>query len=329
MERTESQACYLPEGSLLDTPENAAGLSSEAALRTAMQTGQRLEARVRICDGGHNLHVELPCMRGLIPRAEGALRIPEGTTRDIALISRVNKPVCFSVMRIEQGADGLPVAVLSRRAQQEHCRDSYISRLRPGDVIPARVTHLAPFGCFVDIGCGVPSLIPIDAISVSRISHPADRFRVGQMIRAAVKGFENGRVLLTHKELLGTWEENAALFSAGQTVSGIIRSVETYGVFVELAPNLAGLAESTDGAIPGHTCSVYIKSILPERMKVKLVLIDVGEEAGAAPFRYFIDPDEVPRLTRWRYSPEGCRKVVESVFEEGTDGNEQRKVNSE
>ena len=312
MEQMQHQACFLPEGSLLDTPENAASLRSEASLREAMLSGQRLEARVRVCDGSHNLHVDLPCMRGLIPRAEGAIGIPEGTTRDIALISRVNKPVCFSVMRIERGADGLPVAVLSRRAQQEHCRDSYISRLRPGDVIPARVTHLAPFGCFVDIGCGVPSLIPIDAISVSRISHPADRFRVGQTIRAVVKGFENGRVLLTHKELLGTWEENAACFSAGETVAGIVRSIEDYGIFIELAPNLAGLADLRPDIRTGQRASVYIKSIVPERMKIKLAIVDIFDEpCPPPPVRYFFSGGH---MDEWVYTPPRAKRRIATVF---------------
>ena len=49
------------------------------------------------CDGEHNLHVDLGCMKGIIPRNEGALGIEEGTVRDIALISRVNKPVSFVI----------------------------------------------------------------------------------------------------------------------------------------------------------------------------------------------------------------------------------------
>ena len=77
--------------------------------------------------------------------------------------------------------------------------------------------------------------MPIDSISVSRIPHPSERFRTGEDIRALVKGIdENGRITLTHKELLGTWEQNAAQFKAGETVPGVIRSVEKYGVFVEL-----------------------------------------------------------------------------------------------
>ena len=85
---------------------------------------------------------------------------------------------------------------------------------------------------------------------------------------------ESGRVSLSHRELLGTWEENAAMFSVGETVPGIVRSVEKYGIFVELAPNLAGLAEYKSGVEVGQTASVYIKNILPQKKKVKLVLVD-------------------------------------------------------
>ena len=82
-------------------------------------------------------------------------------------------------------------------------------------------------------------MIPIDCISVSRISHPSDRFTLGQTIQAVVTSVSDFRIGLSHKELLGTWMENAAKFAVGETVSGIVRSVESYGVFVELTPNLA------------------------------------------------------------------------------------------
>jgi len=42
--------------------------------------------------------------------------------------------------------------------------------------------------------------------------------------------------VLTLRELLGTWSENAACFAAGETVVGIVRSVEDYGVFIEIRP---------------------------------------------------------------------------------------------
>lgn len=59
-----------------------------------------------------------------------------------------------------------------------------------GDVIPAKITHLEPFGAFADIGCGIVGLISIENISVSRISHPKDRFHVGQNILTVIKDID-------------------------------------------------------------------------------------------------------------------------------------------
>ncbi|MCL2487836.1 MAG: 30S ribosomal protein S1 [Oscillospiraceae bacterium] len=317
---------YLPEGVLLDTPENRRIIGSWDGLAEAALDGRVVEARAELCDSGHNLHVDMPGMAGVIPYLEGALGIEEGITRDIALISRVGKPVSFTVTGFEDLPDGSRRAVLSRREAQRRCKVLYINRLRRGDIIPARITRLETFGAFCDIGCGLPALMPIASISVSRISHPSDRFITGMDVLGVVSSLEDGRICLSQRELLGTWEENAALFSAGETVTGLVRSVEPYGVFVELTPNLAGLAEPREGAAAGQLAGIYIKSILPEKMKLKLVIIDTvpaltGYRSGIhrcgdiGPVRsrprYF---QTSGRIDRWLYSPPDCGKCIESVF---------------
>ncbi len=303
---------YYPEGRLINTTENLSALQSVSQLTEAYHDGKILEARAIICDSSHNLIVDLGVMRGIIPREEGALGIREGTVRDIAVISRVNRPVCFVITGFQKNESGRTVAVLSRRMAQELCVKEYISRLNPGDVIDAKITHLDSFGAFADIGCGIVSLLPIDSISVSRIDHPRERFSVGMEIRAVVKCIENGRISLTHKELLGTWEENAAHFRVGETVAGIIRSVEEYGAFVELAPNLAGLAEMKDGIAPGQQASVYIKNIIPNRMKIKLIIIDTFDyEYHPRQPEYFFHGDHIDSFY---YSPSGSDKIIETHF---------------
>ncbi|MBQ8396428.1 MAG: 30S ribosomal protein S1, partial [Oscillospiraceae bacterium] len=207
--------------------------------------------------------------------------------------------------------NGETIALLSRKQVQEACKREYLSQLENGEVIDCKVTHLEQFGCFVDVGCGIASMIPIDAISVSRISHPCDRFELGEDIKAIVKGFDGERLYLSHKELLGTWEENAEMFRAGETVNGIVRSIESYGIFVELAPNLAGLAEPKPDVFVGQTASVYIKSINPGKMKIKLIIVDTFDADPIKDNRYFITAGVIKR---WRYSPEGCQKHIESVF---------------
>lgn len=306
---------YLPEGELLKLPSNALHTANVAALEDIMKKGIIAEAICILCDSNHNLIVDLGFAQGFIPRSEGAIGIDDGTTRDIALISRVNKPVCFVVTEIKADNNGGKYRIiLSRKKAQKKCIENYISRLKPGDIINAKITHLEAFGAFVDIGCGIPSLIPIDLISISRISHPADRFEVGQNIRAVVKSTNDNKITLTHKELLGTWQENADLYSIGATVTGIVRSVENYGIFVELTPNLAGLAEVKEGVEAGNMVSVYIKAIIPEKMKVKLIIVDnfsSQNDFKPAPCRYF---GEETHIDSWVYSTDSSSKNVRTDF---------------
>lgn len=305
---------FKPEGQLISTEENKKYFSNECNLREALFSGAFIEGRVLRCDSEHNLHVDLGCMRGIIPREEGAVGIDDGSVRDIALISRVNKPVVFAVTGFQTNQSGENVALLSRRKVQSECAEQYVSKLKAGDVIPATVTHIEGFGVFCDIGAGINALMPIDSISVSRIPHPSARFFAGQNIFAVVKSIdEEGRITLSHKELLGTWEQNAEEISVGETVPGIVRSVEKYGIFVELSPNLAGLAEFSPDVRVGSHAGVYVKSIIPSKMKIKLIIVDSFEaDYPVEPPRYYMNSGHIDR---WVYSPDESEKLIESVFD--------------
>ncbi|GHV48742.1 hypothetical protein FACS189499_08800 [Clostridia bacterium] len=325
---------YLPEGELYCRPDNKFYISHRKGLEESMSANRTLEAPCIVCDRAHNLIVDFGFIKGIIPRNEGAVGIEEGVTRDIALISRVNKPVCFKVQGLTRDSFGNESVILSRRAAQEECLRDYVKTLTPGDIIPVKVTHMEQFGAFVDMGCGLPSLIPIDLISVSRISHPADRFYIGQMIKTVVKSIDESsgfpkpgmtrKFTLSQKELLGTWEENVERYSVGETVAGVVRSIESYGIFVELTPNLAGLAELRESGTShqpiyvGQQTSVYIKAIIPEKMKIKLIIVDTFDETDdrisgflSRKNEYFIGGKH---LDRWTYSCAGADKVIESVF---------------
>ncbi len=310
---------YKPEGTLIHTPENRNLTSSLAGLERAMMNGTVLEETALLCDSEMNLHFDLGGITGILPREECVYCRPGETEKDIAVITRVGKPVCFRVIGIEK-ENGISVARLSRRRVQRDCLREYLSSLLPGDIIRVKITHLEPFGAFADVGCGISALMPVDSMSVSRISHPRDRLCCGNFVYAVVKSIDaqTGRLFLSQKELLGTWEENAALFTPGQTVAGTVRSIETYGIFIELTPNLAGLAElrpELRDIEVGDTAAVFIKSIIPERMKVKLILIDTHQNIGEiAPLRYFVDCENVEHIDRWRYSPESAGRVIETVF---------------
>ncbi|MBQ8415250.1 MAG: S1 RNA-binding domain-containing protein [Clostridia bacterium] len=308
---------YKPEGSLIKTAKNYEYISSLSGLEKALERQVILEAPVILCDHNFDLHVELGSgIRGIIPRCEVEYSPDGEPVKDIAILTRVGKTVCFKISGFKLTSKGETVALLSRRAAQRECMENFLVTLCPGDIIPAKVTHLEGFGAFVDIGCGRISLLSIDCISVSRISHPSARLNVGDQIYTVVRSIdERGRIFVSGRELLGTWEENAAQFREGETVRGIVRSVEGYGIFVELTPNLAGLAEYREDVKPGQTAAVYIKSIIPDKMKIKLIIIDSDDSSvGVTPLHYYLNPDIQKHIDYWRYSPRSSAKIIETVF---------------
>lgn len=307
---------YLPEGRLISTEENYSYIKNKDGLERALNDQVILEAPAILCDHDLNLHIELGAIKGIIPKNEVVYSKTYESPKDIAILTRVGKTVAFKVNGFERSAYGETTAILSRKAAQKECLDIYVKDLLPGDIIPAKVTHLESFGAFVDIGCGIISLLPIDSISVSRISHPRDRLRVGDYIYTVVKTIDDaGKIYVSERELLGSWEQNAELFNEGETVRGVVRSIESYGIFVELMPNLAGLAEYRDDVYIGQTVAVYIKSIIPDKMKVKLVIIDTeSADAYRPPIEYFYDTEETSHIDRWIYSPKNSKKQIESIF---------------
>lgn len=265
---------YLPEGLNKSYQNNAAQFSlseSPEYIRDRLP----LEMTVVRCDSAHNLHGSLNGLHAVIRRADAIFPAVSGADKEIAVLSLVGKNVCCVLTGVETGENQEPLLILSRSLIQEQALEYLRAELHEGDVIPAVITSMSQIGVFADIGCGVIALLPIRQISVSRIHHPQERFAPCQQIYAVVEKIEwnTNRFLLSHKELLGTWRENAAAFQEGETVTGIVRGVKSYGVFIELAPNLTGLAEPDDTLQDGDRVTVLLKAILPEKHKIKLHVV--------------------------------------------------------
>ena len=108
--------CYEPEGRKIAGTANQRYCGSLEGLREAMAEGVILEGwGARISGARPDLLVDLGGIQGVIPHDEGALGMEDGSTRDIALLTRVGKPVCFVVTGFEELTDGTLRPVLSRR----------------------------------------------------------------------------------------------------------------------------------------------------------------------------------------------------------------------
>ena len=150
--------------------------------------------------------------------------------------------------------------------------------LEEGMIVKGKVKTIKPYGVFIETKEGISGLLYIEDICVSRIKSPFERFSIGQEVEVKVKDIdkEKNRISFTYKELLGTWEDNIKEFKQGTIVKGIARDTEKSknGIFIELKPNLVGLAEYKENVEYGQDVNVYIKKIIPEKKKVKLLIFD-------------------------------------------------------
>ena len=123
---------YRPEGFLIKTSKNYEYISSITGLEKALEKQVILEAPVILCDHNFDLHVELGGgIRGIIPRSEVEYSLDGEAIKDIAILTRVGKTVCFKVSGFKRNSSGETIAILSRRAAQRECMENYLKGLLP------------------------------------------------------------------------------------------------------------------------------------------------------------------------------------------------------
>lgn len=153
----------------------------------------------------------------------------------------------------------------------------YQKEIEEGSVVKGTVKNIRKFGAFVEIEQGPVGLLHIEDISVSRIKSPEERFSIGQKIDVMIKSIDkqNNKVVLTYKELLGNWDDNVNDYNEKTVVEGIVKEPDKFknGIFIELKPNLVGLAEYKEGLEYGQKVNVYIKKIIKDRKKIKLLIV--------------------------------------------------------
>lgn len=158
-------------------------------------------------------------------------------------------------------------------------------------------------------------MLPLENLSVARMSHPGEAAS-GGAAAAGGPGQDRPRHPTLYPQLQRASRHLAGEcqpLRAGDTVPGIVRSVRDYGVFVELTPNLSGLAQLREDLSPGDRVSVQIRSLRPERMKIKLQIVEkLPPREGPEPLPFVLTDGVLPR---WRYSPpDYARPPVETVF---------------
>ena len=245
-------------------------------LSKASINGDIIQAKVSRCDNNYNLYVDLGNnITGIIPRDEvEAINIDEtGFPKPNICKSKIDKIVQFKV----KDTSKKDTVILSRKAVGKEAINWMKNELKEGMLVYGIVKNIRPYGAFVEIGGGIVGLVHIEDLSVARIKTPYERFKIGQKIKIMIKSIDRktNRVILSYKETLGTWEENVKEFEEGMIVSGIAREKEKNknGIFIELKPNLVGLADYKDNIEYGEDVRLKIKKIIPDKKKIKLTIL--------------------------------------------------------
>lgn len=221
-----------------------------------------------------------------------------GNGKDIEAIKCVGRDIEF-IMR--KTADGY----VPSRYDAIVTAYKRISAYPLGTAILGRVISLAQFGAFVDIGSGVIGLLPVRLQSVSHTSRDEQRFAVGDEIPVILYNNARGRFTLTTIPFLGSFQENLDLLEDYSTVVGVVRSVQDYGAFVEITPNLVGLSGDEGTSYkPGDKVSVCIRSVREDRTKLRIMIVDkVPKDTPCTiPRQWFGPLDEMKCYLNWYYN---------------------------
>lgn len=256
-----------------------------------------VSCKVIKCNKDLSLEVEIGEYQGHIPADEVQASCIRNTQyKVIKLVGHFIKCVITDIKSDEDGV----VVTLSRAKAQQMCIDEYLSKLEIGDVIRASVDGIVNYGVYCDIGCGITSLLPISNICTIPILNMKTFFGNTKNIYVAIKDIdrEKKRFVLTHKELLGTWEDEINDICAGETLTGTIINNTDYGVFISIGQNLKGIAdleEPFDNLSKGTKVSVFIKGINKEKKKIRLKIISVQEsqESQAIKFKYYVTSGKI------------------------------------
>lgn len=218
------------------------------------------------------------------------------------LLHFVNQSIDVKVLDIDEREEKL---IVSEKAAWEERQRETLSQHKIGDMISGTITGLVDFGAFVELPNGLEGLIHISEIAWQRLDHPRDVLKVGQTITAQIIAIEGSRISLSLKKLTpDPWTRVLERYAVGQTVQGKVLKVNPFGFFVELDPEIHGLAhvselahtpvDPTTLAKPGDVVALKIISIEPaeHRLGLSLKALSMEEAPAATP-----PPTETPSDT--------------------------------
>ena len=259
-----------------------------------LENEEIIESTVIACNKG-GVIVQIGQVRGFVPGSQLAAShiVPgrsAGERSEDRWISMVGERLQLRVIEVDQTRNRL---ILSERASRERQRKKLLAELSEGDERLGRVTNLADFGAFVDLG-GMDGLVHLSEMAWKRVSHPGEVVEVGQEVRVSVLGvdLERQRVALSLKRLQpDPWSDVAERYEEGQLIEATIKRLTKWGAFASIVGDdaIEGLihvseldhrhvANPADVVRPGQLVTLRIVSLDAARRRMALSLKQVDSD---------------------------------------------------
>ncbi|MBB1485451.1 30S ribosomal protein S1 [Oceanospirillum sediminis] len=175
-----------------------------------------------------------------------------------------------------------------------------ITRYPEGTKVKARVTNLTDYGCFAELEEGVEGLVHVSEMDwTNKNIHPSKVVQVGDEVEVMVLDIdeERRRISLGIKQCTpNPWEEFSGKFNKNDKVTGSIKSITDFGIFIGLDGGIDGLVhlsdiswnEAGEEAVrkykKGDEIETIILSIDPERERISLGI----KQLDSDPFQEYV-----------------------------------------
>ncbi|MCG5509312.1 30S ribosomal protein S1 [Ectothiorhodospira lacustris] len=176
-----------------------------------------------------------------------------------------------------------------------------ITRRYPvGTRLFGKITNITDYGCFVEVEDGVEGLVHVSEMDwTNKNVNPAKVVVVGEEVEVMILDIdeERRRISLGMKQCQANpWDEFAAMHNKGEKVSGVIKSITDFGIFVGLEGGIDGLVHLSDLSwnMPGEEAvrnfrkgeeiEAVVLSVDPERERISLGLKQMDKD----PFSNFV-----------------------------------------
>lgn len=251
-----------------------------------------IKSRVKEANKG-GLLVDIEGTDGFLPvsqlNPEHYPRVTGGDKNKILekLREYVGQELAVRVLDVNEKEDKL---IVSEKTVWEDSQKTVSSNFQVGQIVEGEVSAITSFGAFVKFA-GAEGLAHISELAWQRIDHPKDVVAIGQQVKAEIIQVEGAKIFLSLKRLVpDPWQTIGDKYKMNQIVSGKILKVNPFGLFVELDPEIHGLAhvsELSNEPItdinllfkPGETRDFEIVSVEPSEHRLGLRVPGVTPKA--------------------------------------------------